>query len=366
MISLNVKDIYECVNTQTAKSFIKNNEIKPNEVYFYNVNNELYLSSASGNKYENNESTKICDIPFDFKEASSTIDEKSSLILIMPIESNATHIAFKTYQFNKIMAMISKDNTTILYKNLTSPYVVTSKNLYYNEETFNTVIPKSKKETKPKAKTSVEKPKAEKTPANKMGRQPFFKVGDMVFVNYGEEAGKKGKITKVFSYEKYPESMKPDEVPYYEISNVGKEIPESNLVPFSESKNFPNAKVQSLFIDYLNSFYGKDDSIYGKNFPNKGFTRSEIKKAVDTYLMRKDLIWGNADSVDRENVRDILLATLPETKPTEKKKTVSKQDYQDAIDGVELLLSTGSLNKAKKQELEDYLEGLKVMLMSMK
>jgi type I restriction-modification system DNA methylase subunit len=199
-----------------------------------------------------------------------------------------------------------------------------------------------------------------------MGRQPFFKVGDMVFVNYGEEAGKKGKITKVFSYEKYPESMKPDEVPYYEISNVGKEIPESNLVPFSESKNFPNAKVQSLFIDYLNSFYGKDDSIYGKNFPNKGFTRSEIKKAVDTYLMRKDLIWGNADSVDRENVRDILLATLPETKPTEKKKSVSKQDYQDAIEGVELLLSTGSLNKDKKQELKDYLEGLKVMLMSMK
>lgn len=279
--------------------------------------------------------------------------------------SEATHFAFKYEIFNTVMAIISKDYTTFLYKNLSSPYVVTSKNLYYNEETFNTVIPKTKKESKPK-----EPKKPSIAPKGKVlkvkGRKPIFKIGDMVIVTYGEEAGKRGKIIEVFSYEKYPESMKPDDVPYYEITNMGKEIPESNLAPFSESKEFPDARDKKEFIDYVNKFYGKGDSIYGKDFPNKGFTIAEIKKAVDKYLSREDLDWGNGDSVDREQVREILLATLPETKPTEKKKTVSKQDYQDAIDGVELLLSTGSLNKAKKQELQDYLEGLKVMLMSMK
>jgi DNA polymerase III sliding clamp (beta) subunit (PCNA family) len=365
MVSFDAKKIYECINNEVAKSFLKENTVKPHEVYFYNKDNELFISYSYSNKSTNNESVKVCNIDYEFKEAQSTIDINTSLILMMPIMSEATHFAFKSEIFNTVMAVISKDYTTLLYKELSSAYVFTSKNLYYNEETFNTVIPKTKKESKPK---ELKKPSI--APKGKVlkvkGRKPIFKIGDMVIVTYGEEAGKRGKITQVFSYEKYPESMKPDDVPYYEITNMGKEIPESNLAPFSESKEFPDARDKKEFIDYVNSFYGKGDSIYGKDFPNKGFTIAEIKKAVDKYLSREDLDWGNGDSVDREQVRDILLATLPETKPTEKKESVSKQDYQDAIDGVELLLSTGFLNKDKKQELEDYLEGLKVMLMSMK
>ena len=368
MVTFDAKKIYECVNNTVAKEFIKDNEVKANDLFFYNRNNELLVSYNYGNKSSDNPNIKICDIDIQAEDANSTIDINSSVLLIMPIMSEATHFAFKVYQFNKIMSLVSKDITTFLYSSLSSAYVVSSKNLYYNEEKFNDVVekPKKQKAVKPKETKTPSLPKISlKGKVLKVkGRLPKFKIGDSVIVTYGEEAGKKGKITQVFSYEKYPESMKPNDIPYYEITNMGKEIPESNLAPFSESKKFPDARDKKDFIQYVNQFYGKGDSLYGKDFPNKGFTLAEIEKAVNQYLRRKDLDWGNGDSVDREQVRDILLATISTEKPIEKNKTISKQDYQDAIDGIELLIETAK-NPLKKQ-LQEYLDGLKVMVESMK
>jgi DNA polymerase III sliding clamp (beta) subunit (PCNA family) len=368
MVTFDAKKIYECINNTVAKEYIKENEIKPNDLFFFNRNNELFISWNKYAKSSNDENIKICEIDVEAEEANSTIDINSSIVIAMPIMSEATHFAFKVWNFNKIMSLVSKDVTTFLYSDLSRAYVVSSKNLYYNEEKFNDVVekPKKQKTEKPKETTTKSLPKiSSKGKVLKVkDRLPKFKIGDSVIVTYGEEAGKKGKITQVFSYEKYPESMKPDEIPYYEITNVGKEIPESNLTYFSESKKFPDARDKKDFIQYVNQFYGKDDSLYGKDFPNKGFTIAEIEKAVNQYLRRKDLDWGNGDSVDREQVRDILWATLQTEKPKEKKKTISKQDYQDAIDGIELLIETAK-NPLKKQ-LQEYLDGLKVMVESMK
>jgi hypothetical protein len=85
---------------------------------------------------------------------------------------------------------------------------------------------KSKLEAeKPKEKA----PKKEKKAKAEKGIKPKFKIGDLVDVVYGEENGKSGEITKVYSYELYPKSMKSDSIPYYEIEGMSKDISESNL-----------------------------------------------------------------------------------------------------------------------------------------
>ena len=70
------------------------------------------------------------------------------------------------------------------------------------------------------------------------------------------------------------------------------------------------------FMDYVCEFYNPTDGIY----PIKGFTMKEIFNAIKEYARRIQIAksnnnmyfnvtysWGDGDSLDRENVRDILL-----------------------------------------------------------
>ncbi len=65
------------------------------------------------------------------------------------------------------------------------------------------------------------------------------------------------------------------------------------------------------FVDYVDGFYGKD-GIYAKDFKSNGFTKDEIKEAVNKYISDVDkrdddnFTWGAGDSVDRERVRTYL------------------------------------------------------------
>ena len=62
------------------------------------------------------------------------------------------------------------------------------------------------------------------------------------------------------------------------------------------------------FISYVDSFYNAETGIY----PIKGMTNSMVIKGVQTYITQigesESLEWGDGDSVDRERVRDIILA----------------------------------------------------------
>ena len=62
------------------------------------------------------------------------------------------------------------------------------------------------------------------------------------------------------------------------------------------------------FIAYVDSFYNEKDGVY----PIKGMTNSMVIKGVQTYITQisesESLVWGDGDSVDRERVRDIILA----------------------------------------------------------
>ena len=60
------------------------------------------------------------------------------------------------------------------------------------------------------------------------------------------------------------------------------------------------------FLAYVDSFYNEKNGIY----PIKGLTNSMIINATQKYItsQTKDYTWGDGDSVDRERVRDIILA----------------------------------------------------------
>ena len=62
------------------------------------------------------------------------------------------------------------------------------------------------------------------------------------------------------------------------------------------------------FIAYVDSFYNEKSGIY----PIKGMTNSMVIKGVQSYITQigesESLEWGGGDSVDRERVRDIILA----------------------------------------------------------
>ena len=62
------------------------------------------------------------------------------------------------------------------------------------------------------------------------------------------------------------------------------------------------------FIAYVDSFYNEKDGVY----PINGMTNSMVIKGVQTYITQigesESLEWGDGDSLDRERVRDIILA----------------------------------------------------------
>ena len=60
------------------------------------------------------------------------------------------------------------------------------------------------------------------------------------------------------------------------------------------------------FLAYVDSFYNAKNGIY----PIKGLTNDMIFTATLKYVssQTEDYTWGGGDSVDRERVRDIILA----------------------------------------------------------
>jgi hypothetical protein len=62
--------------------------------------------------------------------------------------------------------------------------------------------------------------------------------------------------------------------------------------------------MQRRFIDYVLSFYGPN-GIYANEF-GKPFTRDECEDALTKYL-QMNIIDFDGDSIDRENLRDIVL-----------------------------------------------------------
>ena len=73
------------------------------------------------------------------------------------------------------------------------------------------------------------------------------------------------------------------------------------------------------FVEYVDSFYNPVTGV----FPIEGATIEVITKAIKTYIggIRQATTWGGGDSVDREFVRDIILAQNPQCQVIAKEVT---------------------------------------------
>lgn len=65
-------------------------------------------------------------------------------------------------------------------------------------------------------------------------------------------------------------------------------------------------EMMSEFIVYVDKFYNEKTGVY----PIKGMTNTMVLDAVQKYInsLNDDITWGGGDSLDRERVRDIILA----------------------------------------------------------
>jgi len=168
---------------------------------------------------------------------------------------------------------------------------------------------------KPKEKA----PKKEKKAKAEKGIKPKFKIGDLVDVVWGEENGKSGEITKVYSYELYPKSMKSDSIPEYEIEGMSKDISESNLELSKKEAKADKKEFEPKFKvgDYVSMF---------KDEPNlevvKVYEFSDKKATYD--LKSKD------GKINRGNISETKLTKAEEkSEPKESKK--SDYDCDDLI-----------------------------------
>ena len=139
-------------------------------------------------------------------------------------------------------------------------------------------------------------------------KNPKYKVGDILLHEYMGEK-QKAKILAVTGWT--------GDGHRYEIEFVDKN--NNGIGKFATSyddiltKDAANGDYEDInaFVDYVNDFYGKD-GIYAKDFSNNGFTKEEIKEAVNKYISDidkrddDDFTWGDGDSVDRERVRQYL------------------------------------------------------------
>ena len=86
----------------------------------------------------------------------------------------------------------------------------------------------------------------------------------------------------------------------------------------SALSNFNSSVENELneFVDYIHSFYGVNDPLYPmvKEIDGSALNTTDIFAAIHFYLCKISACtdgaysWGDGDSIDRERVRDILLA----------------------------------------------------------
>ena len=87
------------------------------------------------------------------------------------------------------------------------------------------------------------------------------------------------------------------------------------MTTMQEMTSIENMALIQEFVDYVDSFYGKNDPVYPmmNRETRQQLTKDDIHRATMNYLTmcldenEKLCTWGDGDSLDRERVRDILL-----------------------------------------------------------
>jgi len=236
-IEFNLKELMACLKSEELKAYAKDSDAKIKELGIFNVGNKVYIKKITDN---NSEIEQICSFNMKFNDDGGVLSRSDSQVILMPVQKTfqtetslePTHFYFNIELLQKVIEAIGSDTMKAYYRETNKPYTFLSDNMNFKDS--DVYKPKVEKKPTPEVIYVAPTPKVVYKP-KAQGRRAKFNVGDSVEVVWGEMNGKKGIIQKVFDYSTYPKSMKPDDVPYYDLG-VGKEISESNLKLISEKK----------------------------------------------------------------------------------------------------------------------------------
>jgi hypothetical protein len=231
---INIKDLFSCLKSKEAENFIKAN--KKEEIRIYNKigkSNDVFDIFLCYTEYDRAKEThnivseiKICQVNYKLEDGNFQI--QNNLVLLMPVNlALADNFTFDLKYFKVILESLNCENVEMLYDEKNRAYIFGGDCFAYKH-----TIKAQKSISKPKetpAKTETKKVETKTSKEKSKGIEAKFKVGDNVLITYGEEVGKSGIVTKVYSHEIYPKSIKIDDTPNYEIKGASKNIPQDNL-----------------------------------------------------------------------------------------------------------------------------------------
>ncbi len=130
-----LKDMYNCLNNEMAKSFSKEVDKNAKNLTIFNQYNKIFISEQQQQDKEQEAKIKeICEIKITKKELTepSEFNIESNFVLLMPVmNTNGTYFNFNVGKFNNVISTIGKEKVIIYYNTLSSVYIFTSDNLDY-------------------------------------------------------------------------------------------------------------------------------------------------------------------------------------------------------------------------------------------
>lgn len=144
-----LKDMYNCLNNELAKSFSKDVDEKPKDLTIFNQSNKIFISEKQDRNNPDEAKTKeICEVKITKEEFNSakSFNIDSNFVLLMPVmNTNGTNFNFNVGKFNDVISTIGKEKVIIDYNTLSNVYIFTSDNLDFNTSD----VYKPKKSDKP-------------------------------------------------------------------------------------------------------------------------------------------------------------------------------------------------------------------------
>ncbi len=239
---------------------------------------------------------------------------------------------------------------------------------------YNAQLAELEKEEPKKEKSEPKKEEKKETKSNNKGLKPKFKIGDVVDVIWGEEFGKKGKVTKVYSHELYPKSIKIEDAANYEIEGMSKNIPEDNLKisdskKESKSEDKKETSSKKIKLKEIKIHWAEGDNSKYDKFPKMYSTWSKSNDAIIPILKDNKSGFGynkvkfTVFYEDGETYDGRLDVSETEDNPT-KTHNVIGQHIKDFLD-YELSEKSKSSAESKK-EVKEWLEKYDLGLSSSK
>jgi hypothetical protein len=117
-----IKDMYECVNNEASKSFVKEMEVKTEKLTIFNQGNKIFLSEIQDrNKADEATTKEVCEVKITKNEFTDPkeFNIESNIVLLMPVmNTNGTYFNFNLGKFNKVISTIAKEKVIIDYNKI--------------------------------------------------------------------------------------------------------------------------------------------------------------------------------------------------------------------------------------------------------